>query len=86
MESLPRVTSRDDLGPEYQDTPISLLLEYHNLNRPLDSYSNAELLIGMCMENRIRLRLPENFAYTIRAGGTILRFSEFKQSSAIAVG
>ena len=72
--------------PEYRDTPIGLLMEYHNLNRPLDEYAQAQLLIGMCMDNRKHLRMPDNFAFIIRAGGANLRYSEFKVSYAIAVG
>ncbi len=70
----------------YQGTPIGLLLEYHNLQRPFEPYANAQLLIGMCMDNRKHLHIPDNFAYIIRAGGANLRFSEFKVSYAIAVG
>jgi carbonic anhydrase len=38
------------------------------------------------MDNRKHLRMPDNFAYIIRAGGANLRHSEFKVSYAIAVG
>ena len=68
------------------DTPIGFLLEYHNLNRPFDNYTQAPLLIGMCMDNRKRLRIPDNFAYIIRTGGANLRYNEFQVSYAIAVG
>ena len=80
------VSIAEDILPEYRETPIGLLLEYHNLNRPLDSFTTAQLLIGMCMDNRKHLRIPDNFAYIIRAGGANLRYSEFKVSYAIAVG
>lgn len=80
------VTSTADIFPEYRHTPIGLLLEYHNLNRPLDSYQKAQLLVGMCMDNRKHLRIPDNSAYIIRSGGANLRYSEFKVSYAIAVG
>lgn len=40
----------------------------------------------MCMDNRKRLKMPQNFAFIIRAGGANLRQSEFKISYAIAVG
>lgn len=80
------VTRTADIFPEYRDTPIGLLLEYHNLNRPLDSYQKAQLLVGMCMDNRKHLRIPDNSAYIIRSGGANLRYSEFKVSYAIAVG
>ena len=52
----------------------------------MDTHDKAQLLIGMCMDNRNQLRLPTNFAYIIRAGGGNLRYSEFKVSYAIAIG
>jgi len=86
MNQLIPVSTVDDIAPEYQDTPIGLLFEYHNLNRPLDNYTQARLLIGMCMDNRKRLRIPNIFAYIISSGGGNLSHSEFKVSYAIAVG
>ncbi|HPN73357.1 MAG TPA: carbonic anhydrase [Candidatus Omnitrophota bacterium] len=84
-ELLP-VEKKNDVPAEYQDTPIGLLLEYHNLGRKFDAHSRARLLIGMCMDNRKHLKIPDNFAYIIRSGGANLRYSEFKVSYAIAVG
>lgn len=86
MERLIAVTSEDDIFPEYRGTPIGALLEYHNLGRPFEEYSQAQLLVGMCMDNRVRLRRPRNFAYIIRSAGTILRSADFTVSYAIAVG
>ena len=86
MNRLLTVESSNDILPQYRGTPIGLLLEYHNLNRPYESYSNAQLLIGMCMDNRKHLHIPDNFAFIIRSGGANLRYSEFKVSYAIAVG
>jgi len=86
MKRLVTVSTIDDIFPQYRNTPVGQLLEYHNLNRPLDTFARAELLIGMCMDNRKHLRIPDNFAYIIRAGGANLRYSEFKVSYAIAVG
>ena len=86
MNRLIDITKPDDIFAEYEGTPIGLLLEYHNLNKPLDKFTEAQLLIGMCMDNRKHLRIPDNFAFIIRAGGANLRFSEFKVSYAIAVG
>jgi carbonic anhydrase len=86
MKRLTDIKSKDDIYPEYQNTPIGLLLEYHNLHRELDNYSQAQMLVGMCMDNRKHLRIPDNFAYIIRTGGANLRYSEFKVSYAIAVG
>jgi carbonic anhydrase len=86
MKNLTAISSETDIFNEYADTPIGLLLKYHNLGRPLDSYTNAQLLIGMCMDNRKRLHIPDNFAFILRTGGGNLRNSEFKVSYAIAVG
>lgn len=86
MKRLMPVTQPDHIPPPDRNTPIGLLLEYHNLGRPLEPYTQAQLLIGMCMDNRKHLRIPDNFAYIIRAGGANLRHSEFKVSYAIAVG
>lgn len=94
MNRLITILGKEDIYPEYRDTPIGLLLEYHNLNRPLDECAQAcpeqgrraQLLIGMCMDNRKHLHIPDNFAFIIRAGGANLRYSEFKVSYAIAVG
>ena len=86
MKRLLPIASKADIPPRYQDTPVGLLLEYHNLGRSHEAYFNAQLLIGMCMDNRKHLRIPDNFAYIIRAGGANLRYSEFKVSYAIGVG
>lgn len=80
------VNSSSDIYPEYSGTPIGLLLEYHNLNRPFEVYEKANLLVGMCMDNRKHLHIPDNFAFIIRSGGANLRYSEFKVSYAIGVG
>lgn len=80
------VTTPADIPAAYRDTPIGRFLEYHNLERPFDPYTRACMLIGMCMDNRKHLRIPDNFSYIIRAGGANLRYSEFKVSYAIGVG
>ncbi|MGA9408042.1 MAG: carbonic anhydrase [Bacteroidota bacterium] len=86
MNRLITVSTKKDILPQYRETPISLLLEYHNLGREFDPYTSARLLIGMCMDNRKHLHMPDNFAFIIRTGGANLRYSEFKVSYAIAVG
>lgn len=86
MNRLITVSSKADIPPAYQDSPLGLLLEYHNLARPFDTYTTARLLIGMCMDHRKHLRIPDHFAYILRAGGANLRYSEFKVSYAIAIG
>jgi len=86
MNKLIPVNSTEDIPSDYQQTPIGLLLEYHNLHKPFSIYDKAQLLVGMCMDNRKHLNIPDNFAFIIRAGGANLRYSEFKVSYAIAVG
>jgi carbonic anhydrase len=86
MDRLQSITKESDILPEYRQSPIGLLLEYHNLKRPFDTYDKAEILIGMCMDNRKHLNIPDNFAFIIRSGGANLRYSEFKVSYAISVG
>src|SRR5688572_20232650 len=85
MNRLIPIKSPQDIPSEYADTPIGLLLEYQNCDRAFESYQNAQLLIGMCMDNRKHLHMPDNFAFIIRAGGANLRYSEFKVSYAIAI-
>ncbi len=86
MNQLLTINCIEDILPKYRNTPISLLLEFHNLHRPFTIYSEAQLLVGMCMDNRKHLHIPENFSYIIRSGGANLRYSEFKVSYAISVG
>lgn len=86
MNQLIEINSSEDILSKYQNTPIALLLEYHNLKRPFADYTKAELLVGMCMDHRKHLHIPENFSYIIRTGGANLRYSEFKVSYAISVG
>src|SRR3989339_893018 len=86
MVELIGIDKNEDILPELRGTPIAHLLEYHNLGRSLDACDKARLLIGMCIDNRKHLRLPNNFAFIIRTGGANLRYSEFKISYCIAIG
>ena len=86
MDRLIKIESVKDIPETYQNTPIGLLVEYHNLHREFEEYTNAGLLVGMCMDNRNHLHVPDNFTYRIRTGGANLRYSEFKVSYAISIG
>jgi len=86
MDRLQEIKCINDIPEAIKSTPIGDLLEYHNLGREFGKYTKAELLIGMCMDNRKHLRIPDQFAYILRTGGGNLRPSEFKVSYAIAVG
>ena len=80
------VATEADIPDKLRGTAIEELLQYHNLGRDTTPVSAPRLLIGMCMDNRKHLRIPDNFAFILRAGGANLRPSEFKVSYAIAVG
>jgi len=86
MQRLIEVKKESDILPIYRGTPIGKLIQYHNLGKELIAYENAELLIGMCMDNRKMLIIPDKFAYIIRTGGGNMQQSGFKISYAIAVG
>ncbi|MCX7711131.1 MAG: carbonic anhydrase [Clostridia bacterium] len=83
---LKKIKEEKQIPLEYRDTPIGELIRYQNLMGDFKTYDSAQLLVGMCMDNRKQLRIPENFAYIIRTGGANLRYSEFKVSYAIAIG
>ncbi len=86
MNRLIMIETVSDIPEIYLNKPIGNLLEYHNLNKIFSTYAKAQLLIGMCMDNRKHLNMPDNFAFIIRSGGANLRYSEFKVSFAISVG
>lgn len=87
MNRLVRVTQEDDIPASYRATPLGALLRYHDLRVPMPGRAEKpELLIGMCMDSRKHLRIPDNFAFILRTGGANLRQSEFRVSYAIAVG
>lgn len=86
MAQLIPVNYDKDILPEYQGTPVGLLLEYHNLGRAVGSVASPQLLIGMCMDSRKSLRIPNDFAFILRTAGANMRDNEFRISYAIAVG
>ena len=45
------VSHPSHIPERYRNTPIGLLLEYHNMGREFVNYSGAQLLVGMCMDN-----------------------------------
>ncbi len=80
------VAKTEDILKQYRNTPIESLLNYHNLGQEFKEYNKAELLIAMCMDYRLHLHLPENFAYIIRTGGANLKHNDFNLAYSIAVG
>ena len=80
------VRNPGDVPPAYRNTAVADLLAYHNRGAPHRHYATAELLVGMCIDHRKRLRIPENFAFVMRAAGANFRGLEFQMSFAIAIG
>jgi carbonic anhydrase len=85
MHKLINISSREEIPSAYRNNPIGRLLEYHNLSIPFDKHPTADLIIGTCIDFRINLRLPDNFAYIIRAGGGSMIYNEFKISFIVSV-
>ncbi len=86
MPEIIPVNYRDDILPEYRGTPVEALLEYHNLGRAIGAAPAPQMLIGMCMDSRKSLRIPNDFAFVLRTAGANMRDNEFRISYAIAVG
>jgi carbonic anhydrase len=86
MPEIIPVLYRDDILPEYRGTPVEALLEYHNLGRAIGSTAAPQMLIGMCMDSRKSLRIPNDFAFVLRTAGANMRDNEFRISYAISVG
>ncbi|MBI3565200.1 MAG: carbonic anhydrase [Elusimicrobia bacterium] len=87
MNRLVPIRKEDDIPAAYRATPLGALLRYHDLRAPMPPRAEKpELLIGMCMDSRKHLRIPDNYAFILRTGGANLRQSEFRVSYAIAVG
>jgi carbonic anhydrase len=80
------VQTYEDILPAYRGTAVEDLLTYHNLGVPFREHSKPDLLIGMCMDYRMWLRIPPDFAYLLRVGGANLRGLQFYISLAVAVG
>lgn len=87
VSSLIEIRAESDIPERWRKSPIGALLRYQNLNSTMPQrVDKPELLIGMCMDSRKHLRIPDNFAFILRTGGANLRLSEFRVSYAIAVG
>lgn len=86
MQRLIKIESIEDIPEQFRGTPVERLLAWQNLGAPKEDVARAELLVGMCMDNRKVLKIPENFAFVIRSGGANLRYNEFKVSFAVSVG
>lgn len=80
------VCGASDILPAYRGTVVGDLLAYHNLGAPHRRHTKTELLIGTCMDHRLQLRIPSDFAFVLRCAGANLGMLVFDMSFAIAVG
>ena len=80
------VSDATDILPVYRGTAVGDLLAYQDLDLPHRHHVKAELLIGMCMDHRVLLRIPPDFAYVLRCAGANLGMLEFDVSFAIVIG
>ena len=82
--SLRRVEGKTDIPARYHGTPIADWLRYHNLGEGPHTYDSPQLLIVTCMDHRIHLQIPKNFAYVLRLAGANLRHREFDLACVLA--
>ncbi len=67
---------RASLIPAFQsdaDQALEVLLGSHNLEKDYEPFTLPKLAIVTCMDFRIQLRLPRNFAFVLRTGGANIR-------------
>lgn len=86
--SSPRIIaadSREDVLPDYRGTPIEAMLVSHNLKEVVDPPAAPELLIATCMDPRIDLHLPKQFAFVIRTAGANVDALMFNIAGAVAL-
>lgn len=49
--------------------PVQTLLQSHNSGVVFPAFTRPELAVVTCMDFRIHLQMPENFAFVLRTGG-----------------
>ena len=69
-----------------QGSAEEALIRYQNFAQAPHRYNKPRLLIVTDIDHRIRLRIPERFAYVIRTGAADLRGLEFQVASILALG
>lgn len=86
MDRLAPVDSAADIPEAWRGTPVERLLACHELDAPLDPPERPQVLVATCMDHRVELRMPRDFAYVIRTGGANLAGRDFEVSFAVGVG
>lgn len=80
------ISSRDDIPPEWRNTPIEKLINSENFGQTLEECMQPELLIATCIEFRYALPIPRMFAYVIRRASGRLVGSEFSLAYILSAG
>lgn len=86
MDRLAPVDAPADVPEEWRGTPVGRLLAFHELDEPLEPPDRPQLLVATCMDHRVTLRMPRDFAYVLRTGGANLAGRDFEVSFAVGVG
>jgi len=82
-----RVTKFEDVPLFLRTTPIETLLKCQNMGEIDGNQSqDPDLVIGMCIDYRKSLALPQNCAYVIRRTGANMEGSEFSIALALSSG
>jgi len=84
---LVRVTTPEDIPEILRGTPIETLLKCQNMGQvDANQSEDPDLVIGMCIDYRKSLALPQNCAYVIRRTGANMDGSEFSVALALSGG
>jgi len=87
LSRLQKVTSESDLPAYLKDTPIASLIKSQNMGQIDNALPDApQMVIGMCIDYRKSLHLPQNCAYVIRRTGANMAGSEFSVALALSTG
>lgn len=84
---LAKVSKPEDIPVFLRGTPIETLLKCQNMGEVDANQSEVQdLAIGMCIDYRKSLSLPQNCAYVIRRTGANMAGSEFSLAFALSTG
>lgn len=84
---LVRVSKPEDIPVFLRDTPIETMLKCQNMGEvDANQSEDPDLVIGMCIDYRKSLSLPQNCAYVIRRTGANMAGSEFSLALALSTG
>ena len=84
---LVRVSKPEDIPEFLRNTPIEALLKCQNMGEvDANQSEDPDLVIGMCIDYRKSLSLPQNCAYVIRRTGANMAGSEFSLALALSTG